>query len=172
MLLIALCIFQLCLQSAMSLVLVALTNIWVMIATLLMTLVFYKMKYIYVSSARCLRRIEALGKYHIKYLKISKNIMYSLLLFSIAGRSSIIGHANATISGLSTIHSSNAEEMLIKEFNMLQDRNSSASFIFKATTRAISFWLEFICVIYMAITLTIFIVFEKGNIEKLNEYKT
>lgn len=54
---------QICLQATMSLILVGLTNIWVMFATLVMSFVFYKMRYIYVNSARDLRRLEALGKH-------------------------------------------------------------------------------------------------------------
>lgn len=54
--------FQFCLQAVMSLVLVSLTNYWVMMATVAMSLIFYRLRCIYVSTARCLRRIEALGK--------------------------------------------------------------------------------------------------------------
>lgn len=64
----------------MSLILVALTNIWVMIATFVMTFVFYQMRHIYVSSARCLRRIEALG---IKVFEMPINIINHLLNVSL-----------------------------------------------------------------------------------------
>lgn len=78
-----------------------------------------------------------------------------------------MSHTNATISGLTTIHASKAEEMLIKEFNSLQDQNSSVSFLFKASTRAIAFWLEIFCVLYMAVTIMIFLAFENRNITRL-----
>lgn len=76
------------------------------------------------------------------------------------GRSTIISHVNATISGLSTIHATDSRDDLIGEFNALQNANTSASYIFKATTQAIAFWMELVCVIYMAITITIFLAFE------------
>lgn len=76
------------------------------------------------------------------------------------GRSVLMSHINATISGLSTIRATNSEDMLIREFNSLQDRNTSACYIFKASTRAIAFWMEWICVIYMAVAVTIFLFFD------------
>lgn len=54
----------------MSLILVSLTNTWVAVATIGMSLVFYGMRHIYVSSARCLRRLEALGKYRRNFQTI------------------------------------------------------------------------------------------------------
>lgn len=117
----------------MSLILVSLSNIWVMVATIAMSLLFYRLRCIYVRTARCLRRLEALG------------------------RSAIISHTNATISGLSTIHVTKSKDILIREFNELQDHNTSVCFIFKAATRAIALWLELICVLYMATAIGIFL---------------
>ncbi|XP_055302412.1 probable multidrug resistance-associated protein lethal(2)03659 [Sitodiplosis mosellana] len=134
----------LCLQSIMSLVLVSLTNTWVAVATLGMSFVFYGMRHMYVSSARCLRRLEALG------------------------RSAIISHTNATINGLCTIHATKSEAVLLKEFNSLQNHNTSVGYIFKASTRAIAFWLELLCVLYMTVAIVIFLVLDKeitgGNV--------
>lgn len=62
-----------------------------------------------------------------------------------------------------TIHATKSETTLIKEFHSLQDYNSSVSFIFKAATRAIAFWLELLCVLYMTIAIAIFLLFEKGT---------
>lgn len=120
-------------------ILVSLSNIWIMMATIGMSLLFYRLRYIYVCTARCLRRLEALG------------------------RSTIISHTNATISGLSTIRVTNSKDILVREFNELQDHNTSVCFIFKATTRAIAFWLELICVLYMATAIGIFLSIEQSK---------
>lgn len=50
----------------MSLILVSMSNIWVMIATIAMSLIFYGLRHIYVSTGRCLRRMDAIGD--LKYL--------------------------------------------------------------------------------------------------------
>lgn len=63
---------QFSLQAAMSLALVSSTNFWVMLATVGMSLIFYRLRCVYVCTARCLRRIDALGKlisFHIVHSK-------------------------------------------------------------------------------------------------------
>lgn len=85
------------------------------------------------------------------------------------GRSAIISATNATITGLCTIHATKSEITLMEEFNSLQDHNTSVSFLFKASTRAIAFWLEIICVFYMTVAIVIFVAFEKGKNHKYME---
>lgn len=130
----------------MSLILVSLTNYWVMMATIVLSTIFYRLRCIYVNTARCLRRLDALG------------------------RSAIISRTNATISGLSTIRATNSKQTLIDEFNALQNQNTSVCFIFKASTRAIAFWLELICVLYMATAIGIFILFENRTFYTFSSY--
>lgn len=74
-----------------------------------------------------------------------------------------MSHVNATINGLSTIRATKSENVLIEEFNALQDRNTSTCFIFKAATRAIAFWMEWICAIYMTIVIIIFLFFDMST---------
>lgn len=100
-----------------------------------------------------------------KLNEIFKTYKIFYLLFVKKGRSAIISHTNTTISGLCTIHATKSEATLLKEFNSLQDQNTSVTFLFKASTRAIAFWLEFICVLYMTVAIVIFLVFEKGKLE-------
>ncbi|XP_031634337.1 probable multidrug resistance-associated protein lethal(2)03659 isoform X2 [Contarinia nasturtii] len=132
------------LQCTMSLILVSKTNIWLVVVTFVLSLAFYAIRRIYISSARCFRRIDALG------------------------RSAIINHTNATINGLNTIHATKSEFTLINEFNSLLDQNTSVSYIYKASTQAITFWLELVNVFYMTAAIVIFMVFEKeisgGNV--------
>lgn len=148
----------------MSLVLVSSTNVWVMIATIIMSLISYRLRCVYVSTGRCLRRIEALGKSAIDMQTLFEKSHEKKFLYSFGiGRSAIISHTNATISGLSTIRATNSKHVLINELNELQNQNTSVCFTFKAATRAIAFWLELICVCYMAIAIAIFLTFQNRN---------
>lgn len=146
----------------MSLVLVSMTNFWVMMATVAMSLMFYRLRYVYVCTGRCLRRIEALGESSINSNHLKNQLKNYILRIKI-GRSAIISHTNATITGLSTIRATNSKQVLVNEFNELQNQNTSVSFTFKAATRAIAFWLELICVAYMAVAIGIFLVFQNRN---------
>lgn len=121
----------------MSITLVSIMNIWIMIATIGMGLIFYRIRCIYVCTARCLRRLEALS------------------------RSTLMSHTNATISGLSTIRVTNSKDVLVTELGELQDHNTSIWFIFKGATQAIAFWLDLICVLYMATAVGIFLIYEE-----------
>lgn len=57
---------------------------------------------------------------------------------------------STTMHGLTTIRAFKAEEMLIQEFDCTQDNHSSAWFIFIASSRAFGFWLDTICIIFIA----------------------
>lgn len=86
-----------------------------------------------------------------------------LFFFFVKGRSPIFAHTNATITGLSTIRTCKSDDTVIREFNSLQDSNTAVCFLFNSLSRALALWLELVCVIYMAIVLIIFFVFEKGR---------
>ncbi|XP_055309579.1 probable multidrug resistance-associated protein lethal(2)03659 isoform X2 [Sitodiplosis mosellana] len=124
------------LQVTTSLSLVLMTNYWLAIPTAIMSLIFLGLRHIYVRTARCLKRMESMG------------------------RSPIFSHTNATISGLTTIRSYKSNEIIIKEFNALQDGNTAVCYLFNSTSRALALWLELVCVLYMMIVLTIFFVFK------------
>ena len=75
------------------------------------------------------------------------------------GRSPIYSHLAASLNGLSTIRALGAQETLIREFDSLQDSNSSAFYLFLTTSRAFGFWLDAFSVLFIAIvTLSFFLV--------------
>lgn len=79
-------------------------------------------------------------------------------------RSPIYSHLGASLTGLSTIRAFGAEEILIKEFDNLQDMNSSAFYLFISTSRAFGFWLDIFCVVYIGIvTLSFFVMGSDGG---------
>ena len=83
-------------------------------------------------------------------------------IFLIA-RSPIFSHTNATLQGLSTIRAFKAENVLEKEFNAHQDLNTSAWYMYITTTRAFAFWLDIVCVLYIAAVTMSFLFLGNGK---------
>jgi hypothetical protein len=50
-----------------------------------------------------------------------------------------------------------------KQFHSHQNTNTSASFLFLATTRGFAFWLDIVCVAYVAIVIMSFLVLGSGE---------
>jgi len=79
-------------------------------------------------------------------------------------RSPIYSHLTATITGLSTIRSLNAEELLIEEFDRHQDVHSQAYYLFIAGARAFGFYLDGTSCLFLAlITLSFFVLPSSGG---------
>lgn len=74
----------------------------------------------------------------------------------------MFSHINTTINGLATIKAFNGQRVSANEFDELNNFNISAGFIFFAMSRALSLWIDVICVIYMIIVLVIFFICEDG----------
>lgn len=78
---------------------------------------------------------------------------------SLAGRSPIYSHLGTSLNGLSTIRAFNAQTSLVREFDSIQDFNSSSFYMFLTTSRAFGFSLDAFSVIYIAIvTLSFFLM--------------
>lgn len=86
------------------------------------------------------------------------------LLWCIPGRSPIIAHTNTAVNGMATIRACKAENSVSNEFDLLQDVNTSAYYIFAASTRALSLWLDTVCLVYMAAVILIFLLLGKGEL--------
>ncbi|XP_040165805.1 multidrug resistance-associated protein 4-like [Anopheles arabiensis] len=124
-------------------VLVAVVNYWLLFPTLVMAIIFYFLRHVYTNTARSIKRVEA------------------------STRSPIFSHANASFQGLSTIRAFGVEKILADEFDKHQDLNTSAWYLFLATTRAFAQWLEMVCVLYIAVVTLSFLMVEdsmSGNV--------
>lgn len=56
--------FQFVLQFSATLILVSISNIWLLVPTFFISLVFYTLRSIYINTARCVKRIEATCEYY------------------------------------------------------------------------------------------------------------
>lgn len=61
--LLSLDLFQFFLRFGAVMILVSITNHWLLLPTALMNIIFYGLRHIYVNTARCVKRIESIGKY-------------------------------------------------------------------------------------------------------------
>lgn len=78
-------------------------------------------------------------------------------------KSPVFAHLNATIDGLPTIRCNEAEEILVKEFDNLQDVHSSSWFMFLYTSRAFGMCIDFICAIFIGLVTFIFLIDPNGT---------
>ncbi|XP_053689234.1 probable multidrug resistance-associated protein lethal(2)03659 [Sabethes cyaneus] len=121
-------------------VVVAIVNPYNLIPTVVIGIIFYFLRELYLHTSRNVKRVEA------------------------TTRSPIYSHLSASLSGLSTIRAFGAEKTLVREFDGHQDLHSSSFYLFISTSRAFGFYLDVFCVIYIAIvTLTFFINGDSGG---------
>ncbi|XP_025993846.1 probable multidrug resistance-associated protein lethal(2)03659 [Solenopsis invicta] len=115
-------------------VVVAVANVWLLIPTVVIGIIFYYLRIFYLTTSRNIKRLEGVT------------------------RSPVFAHLSATLQGLPTIRAFEAEEILTKEFDNHQDLHSSAWFLFIGSSRAFGFWLDVFCVIYIIFVTLSFLV--------------
>lgn len=115
-----------------TIVLTCIVNIWLLLPSLGLMLLFYVLRKIYLETSRSVKRIEAVT------------------------RSPIFGQMTASMQGLSTIRAFSAQQILIHEFDNYQDLHSAAWFLFICSNRAFGFWLDVICIVFIgSVTMTL-----------------
>ncbi|CAG9813317.1 unnamed protein product [Phaedon cochleariae] len=110
---------------------------WLIVPSVVLIVIFYFVRVIYIKTSRCVKRIEAITK------------------------SPMLSHLTATVNGLSTVRAFSAEEMLIKEFDEYQDVHSAAWFLYMASSKCFGFWLDIICIVFIAVAVFLLLVFSK-----------
>ncbi|XP_032678093.1 probable multidrug resistance-associated protein lethal(2)03659 isoform X2 [Odontomachus brunneus] len=132
-----------CIQIGLALlgiiIVVAIASPWLMIPTVIIGVIFYYLRVIYLATSRSVKRLEGIT------------------------RSPVFAHLSATLQGLPTIRAFGAAEILTKEFDRHQDLHSSAWYIFIASSRAFGFWLDIFCVIYIALVTLSFLVLDNDG---------
>ncbi|XP_031342831.1 probable multidrug resistance-associated protein lethal(2)03659 isoform X2 [Photinus pyralis] len=114
-------------------------NPWLLIPTFIIAIIFYFFRCFYLSTSRSVKRLEGVT------------------------RSPVFAHLNASLQGLTTIRAFGAEQTLIKEFDELQDLHSVTWFLFISTSRAFGYWLDLVCVIYIALVTLSFLFLGDGK---------
>ncbi|XP_062528577.1 ATP-binding cassette sub-family C member 4 isoform X3 [Bombyx mori] len=115
-------------------VVVAIVNYWLLVPTVAIGVIFYGLRIFYLATSRNIKRLEGVT------------------------RSPVFSHLNASLQGITTIRAFGAQEALIREFDNHQDLHSSAWYMFIASSRAFGFWLDLVCVVYIAVVTMSFLV--------------
>uniref|UniRef100_A0A2H8TSM5 Putative multidrug resistance-associated protein lethal(2)03659 n=1 Tax=Melanaphis sacchari TaxID=742174 RepID=A0A2H8TSM5_9HEMI len=127
-----------CIQIGLTLmgiiIVVGIVNIYLMIPTFIVAIIFYKIRVFYLSTSRSVKRLEGVT------------------------RSPVFAHLNASLQGLTTIRAFEAEQILSKEFDNHQDLHSSAWYLFISSSRAFGFWLDIVCLIYISVVTFSFLI--------------
>ncbi|XP_050352389.1 uncharacterized protein LOC126774816 [Nymphalis io] len=121
------------------LVLNALALPWTLIPTAILLLVFVILLKWYLNAAQAVKRLES----------TTKSPVFSMI--------------NSTMSGLSTVRSSNSQYRLLKMFDDAQDLNSSAFYTFLGGSSAFGLFLDILCLVYLGVILAIFILIDFGD---------
>ncbi|KAJ2946418.1 hypothetical protein O0L34_g12457 [Tuta absoluta] len=79
-------------------------------------------------------------------------------------KSPVFGKISSTLAGLSTIRSSNAQEMLLRDFDAAQDLHSKAFYTFVGGSAAFGLYLDMLCIVYLTAVMGIFVFVDFGGI--------
>ena len=71
---------------------------------------------------------------------------------------------NSSLQGLTTIRAFGVQQMLKHNFDTYQDIHSSAWFMFLGSSRTFGFWLDLICVFYIASVTLHFLLIGTGEL--------
>ncbi|ALC47145.1 CG10505, partial [Drosophila busckii] len=119
------------------LIVVCIANRWLLILAVVMIVLLYLSRSLYIGASRSLKRIETIS------------------------RSPIYSHTNCTFKGLTTIRALNATKRLERDFHSYQNENTSAVFLFVSVNRAFAFWTDLICVLYILAVTFSFLLFDR-----------
>ncbi|KAF2880617.1 hypothetical protein ILUMI_25557 [Ignelater luminosus] len=131
--------FQIMLNLLGVVLVVSLISYYLLIPTIAVCILFYMLRRYYLYTSRSVKRLEGIT------------------------RSPVFAHLNATLQGLTTIRSHGQEMILVDEFDKYQDVHSSAWFMFISTSRAFGYWLDCICVFFIAMVTLSFLVMEETS---------
>lgn len=95
---------------------------------------------------------------HVQDHHSSKN----LLIFSPLAKSPVFTHLAATLNGLATIRSCNAEGILQHEFDSHQDTHTAYWFMFITSTSALGFVLDIMGFLFVSCIIYYFMLFDSG----------
>ncbi|KAK5646553.1 hypothetical protein RI129_005017 [Pyrocoelia pectoralis] len=132
-----------CLDVGLSIlaatVMICFVTPWMALASVVIFVVFYLIRIVYLQTSCDLKRLEGIT------------------------RSPVFEHMNSTLRGLTTIRAFKSQTIFQQKFDDLQDINSSVWYLYMSCSKAFSFWLDCICVIYIALVTFSFIISKSGE---------
>ncbi|CAH1159391.1 unnamed protein product [Phaedon cochleariae] len=129
---------QVLLVMAGILGMVFIVSYWMILVSVILGVLFYYFRIVYLASAQDIKRIEGITK------------------------APIFSHVSATLYGISTIRSSGAEEMIVQEFDTLQDQHTGCWFLFLACSGAFGFYLDCISTAFLFVLTFQFLILDTG----------
>lgn len=116
------------------LVIVVATNYYMIVITIILGILFYKIRGWYMANARDIKHLEGITK------------------------SPVFSHLNSSFNGITTIRSASAEHILMKEFDLHQDTHTSAWYILLVCIEAFGLWIDTLSVTFIAFVIFGFIL--------------
>ncbi|EFA04472.2 putative multidrug resistance-associated protein lethal(2)03659-like Protein [Tribolium castaneum] len=125
---------QITLTMCGILVMVIISNQYMIPVVILLGVVFSKIRSWFVTTTKNIKHLEGITK------------------------SPVFSHMNSSLYGITTIRACGAEEMLKKEFDRHQDVHTSSWFLLITTTSSFGLWLDLVCVAFIGFTSFSFIL--------------
>ncbi|XP_058800099.1 ATP-binding cassette sub-family C member 4-like isoform X2 [Phymastichus coffea] len=117
-----------------ALIVTCTVNVLFLIPILFIGSLFYFIRKIYLRTSKNMKRVEGIT------------------------RAPIFTHLNATLNGIATIRAYQAQSILEKEFDRLQDAHISAWYMFNSASVAFGFSLDFFCFIFTGLVVFSFLL--------------
>ncbi|CAB3237240.1 unnamed protein product [Arctia plantaginis] len=127
---------QMYLSLTSILILNAVALPWTLIPTFVLIIIFGFLFKWYLNAAQAVKRLEGTTK------------------------SPVFGMINSTISGLSTIRSSQSQTRLLRSFDNAQDLHTSAFYTFVGGSTAFGLYLDALCLAYLGVILATFLLID------------
>ncbi|XP_075979217.1 putative multidrug resistance-associated protein lethal(2)03659 [Anticarsia gemmatalis] len=125
-------------------VMVAIVNPLMLLTTLVCGVAMYFWTAMYLVTAQGIKRVEGVT------------------------RSPVFSHVTATMSGLATVRASDAQKMLLKQFDDKQDIHTAAWYLSLVANAAFVIWLSLICATYVIVVGYTFLFMDDGTTKSGN----
>lgn len=126
------------------LVMVGIVNPFMVLTTAICGVVIYFWTAVYINTAQAIKRVEGVS------------------------RSPVFSHVTATMAGLGTVRSSDAQDLLTRQFDDKQDVHTSAWYSTLVANNAFGIWLSMICATYVLIVAYTFLLVDDGTTKSGN----
>jgi ABC-type multidrug transport system fused ATPase/permease subunit len=124
-------------------------NPWIIIILVLLVALLVLLQRMFINTGRSVKRMDNIRK-RVK-LNFFINSFYKRT--TIKERSPIFVHTNSSIEGISTVRSSQKQEILSKEFNELCNNHTRPFFGFIISQVWFSMRVDFLCAIFAIVTV-------------------